>query len=113
MDDLNEENQEANDEIKPLPRKDSRRQRQQLRFAQEEDDDDDEEKKQQPKSPSSFKPPGRASRFLSICDPSLQLPGASLLRLRQLHRHATNDNDSLMFEDISDELLDTIPFQYN
>ena len=70
-------------------------------------------KKTTEKSPSSFKPPGRASRFLSIADPSLQLPGANLLRLRQLHSQAINNKDSFNFEDISDELLDTIPFKYN
>lgn len=105
MNDLNEDDQESKDEIMPLPRNDSRRQRQQLRFAEEEE--------KQPKSPSSFKPPGRASRFLSIADPSIQLPTASLLRLRQLHNQATNDNELLNLEEIPDELLDKIPFKYD
>jgi hypothetical protein len=104
MNDLNVDNQEIEDEIMPLPRRPSRRQRQQLRFAQEEEKEE--------KLPSSFKPPGRASRFLSICEPSLELPSASLLRLRQLHNQTTNDQDSLISDEISDELLDRIPFKY-
>lgn len=108
MDDSNAENDEANEEIMPLHQHEVRRQRKQLRFAPEEDDNDEKEK-----LPSSFKPPGRASRFLSICDPSLQLPGASLLRLLQLHNQATNNDDSLPSDDISDELLDTMQFAYD
>jgi hypothetical protein len=108
MDDSNVDKQEINEENISLRRKESRRQHQQLRFAEEED-----EKEKQPKSPSSFKPPGRASRFLSISDPSLHLSGASLLRLRKLHSQSTNDNNSLISGEISDELLDKIPFKYD
>ena len=100
MDDVQTDNQEAEDEIAPLPPKNPRRQRQQLRFAEEEE----EEKPEKP--PSTFKPPGRASRFLSIRDPSTELPGESLLRLQQLHNQATNG-------EISDELLDKLPFRYD
>ena len=110
MDDIDVDNQKPEDEVTPLPRQNPRRQRQQLRFAEEEVN---EEEKQQ-KSPTSFKPPGRASRFLSIYDPSIQLPSAaSLLRLRQLHSQATNAEGSSIPDEISDELLDKIPFQYD
>ena len=104
-----EDEEEIGEEIAPLPCKNPRRQRQQLRFAEEEED---EKKDKQEKPPSTFQPPGRASRFLSIRDPSLQLPGASLLRLQQLHNLATNSEDSSSFDDISDELLAKIPFRY-
>jgi hypothetical protein len=110
MDDAQVDSPETEEEIITIHRKNSRRQRQQLRFAPEEEEK--EEDKQQ-KSPSSFKPPGRASRFLSIADPSLQLPGANLLRLQQLHNQAINNQDSLIPDEISDELLDKIPFKYD
>jgi hypothetical protein len=110
MDEAQMNSPEAEEEIITLRRKNSRRQRQQLRFAQEEEEE--EEDKPQ-KSPTNFKPPGRASRFLSIADPSLQLPGASLLRLQQLHNRAINDQDTLTLDEISDELLDKIPFKYD
>lgn len=102
-----EDEEELGEEIAPLPPKNPRRQRQQLRFAEEED-----EEKKEDKSPSTFQPPGRASRFLSIRDPSLQLPGVSLLRLQQLHNQATNNQDSLFSGDLSDEFLLKIPFRY-
>lgn len=106
MDDLKVDNHEAEDETVPLHRNNARRQRQQLRFSEEE-----EEKPEKP--PSSFIPPGRASRFLSIADPSIRLPGSILSRLRQLHSKAKNNKDSFNFEDISDEVLDTMPFKYD
>lgn len=101
-----EDEEELGEDIAPLPQKTSRRQRQQLRFAEEEEDEKEE------KAPAStFQPPGRASRFLSIRDPSLQLAGASLLRLQQLHNLATNNQDSIYSGEISDELLAKIPFR--
>lgn len=102
-----EDEEEMGEEIAPLPQKNFRRQRQQLRFAEEEDEKEDKDDK----SPSTFQPPGRASRFLSIRDPSLQLAGASLLRLQQLHNLATNNQDSIYSGEISDELLAKIPFR--
>ena len=106
MDDLKVDNHEAEDETVSLHRKNARRQRQQLRFSPEE-----EEKPEKP--PSSFKPPGRASRFLSIADSSIRLPGSILSRLRQLHSQAKNKKDTLNFEDITDEMLDNMPFKYD
>lgn len=48
----------------------------------------------------------RATRFLSIIDPSSQLPNPqALMKLRQMHE------ESLLSDEISDELLDKIPFQ--
>ncbi len=108
MNDSNEKSQELADEVMPLPRN-PRRQRQQLRFAEEEE----EEEKQKVKSPTSFKPPGRATRFLSIYDPSLQSPGASLRRLQQLRGQVTIDTDELVSGEIPDELLNKLPFKYN
>jgi hypothetical protein len=109
MDGSNEESDEAKEEIMPLGQRDSRRQRKQLRFLEVEEN----EEEKQSKSPTSFKPPGRASRFLSICEPSLELPGASLSRLRQLHSQRLNDQDSSLSEEIPDEVFDKIPFKYN
>ncbi len=106
MDGSNEESDEAKEDIMPLRQRDSRRQRKQLRFSGVEEN----EEEKQSKSPTSFKPPGRASRFLSICEPSLELPGASLARLRQLHSQSINDQDS---SEIPDEVFDKIPFKYN
>lgn len=97
MDTLHEEGKETNDEITPAPTRSSRRQRQQLRFAEEEPTE--------PKSPSNFKPPTRASRFLSISEPSLGVPGANFLRLQQLHKQAVNE------EGITDSMLDKLPFK--
>lgn len=113
MSDQNEESQEVQEEIMPLPTVNSRRQRQKLRFSQDtEEKGDEEQQHQQPRSPSSFRFPTRANRFLSIADPSIQLPIASLLRLRQLHSRLSQDNNALISEEITDELLDKLPFRY-
>ncbi|CAF0811932.1 unnamed protein product [Adineta steineri] len=105
MDDINEENDEVKEEIITQQRTNPRRQRQQLRFSEEVVEEEEE------KPSSTFKPPGRASRFLSIAQPSLQLPGVSLLRLRQLHNKSIHNRDSFSSEEITDEQLDKIPFK--
>jgi hypothetical protein len=105
MEDSPIDNDEAKEEIMPLRPNNPRRQRQRLQFAEE------EEKPERSSVP--FQPPGRASRFLSICDPSLQLPGESLFKLRQLHNQTMNNVDSLAPEEITDELLDKMPFKYD
>ena len=112
MDDVQMNSPEEDEEIIALRRKNSRRQRQQLRFAEEVEEEEKDDDDQPQKSPTNFKPPGRASRFLSIADPSIQLPGANLLRLQQLHNRAIHDGDSSASDDIPDELLDKIPFKY-
>ncbi|CAF1234971.1 unnamed protein product [Rotaria sordida] len=104
MDGLNAKSQEeTQEEIMPLRTFSSRRQHQKLQFA--------EEKEQQEKSPSSLKSSIRTTRLLSIYDPSLQLPGAKLLQLQQLHNQFTQNNDLSISEEITDELLDKIPFK--
>jgi hypothetical protein len=108
MEDSKIDNHETEYEIIPLRRNNARRQCQQLRFSEEEKEEEKPEK-----SRATFKALARAARFLSICDPSLQLSGASLLRLQQLHSQATNNKGPINYNDISDELLDTIPFQYD
>ncbi|UJR27519.1 hypothetical protein I4U23_008803 [Adineta vaga] len=102
-DNSNEEQNEIKDEITPIRRKNSRRQRQQLRFSE-----DEQQEEKEPKSPSTFKPPTRASRFLSICEPSLELPSANFLRLRQLHDEKINQKSS---DEITDAEFDKIPFR--
>ncbi|CAF0804511.1 unnamed protein product [Adineta ricciae] len=93
---------EINDENASKDRKNSRRQRQQLRFVEDEPED------KEPKSPSTFKPPTRASRFLSICEPSIELPNVNLLHLRQLHNQTVDEKDST---ELTDEEFDKIPFK--
>ena len=94
---------EVNDENASKDRKNSRRQRQQLRFVEDEPED------KEPKSPSTFKPPTRASRFLSICEPSIELPKVDLFRLRQLHNQTVDEKDST---ELTNEEFDKIPFKY-
>ncbi|CAF2348238.1 unnamed protein product [Rotaria sp. Silwood2] len=88
----------------PLQTFSSRRQRQHLQFSQEEE----QGQQQQQKSQFSLEPSTRATRFLSIADPSFQLPGANLL---QLNNHITNVNNLSVSEETIDELLDKIPFK--
>lgn len=103
MEDIKEEHEEAKDEISPLKASNSRRQHQRIRFSEESEEVPKEKKK------LTFKTIARASRLLSICDPSTQLPSVQLRRLRQLHsRGSQNDN-----EEISDELLEKLPFKYD
>lgn len=94
---------EINDENASIRRRNSRRQRQQLRFV--EDEQEDKERK----SSSTFMPPTRASRFLSICEPSIELPKVNLLRLRHLHNQTVEEKDST---EMTDEEFDKIPFKY-
>ncbi|CAF2735247.1 unnamed protein product [Rotaria sp. Silwood2] len=88
----------------PLQTFSSRRQRQHLQFSQEEE----QGQQQQQKSQFSLEPSTRATRFLSIADPSFQLPGTNLL---QLNNHITNVNNLSVSEETIDELLDKIPFK--
>ncbi|CAF1934573.1 unnamed protein product [Rotaria magnacalcarata] len=104
MDDLNEYSQEAQEDILPLRTFNSRRQTRQLRFS-------DETQQEQPESPSSFKPPSRATRFLSIYDAAIQFPTINLRKLRKLHSQAKAEDNISITEEITDELLDTIPFK--
>ena len=73
--------------------------------------DASDEEQQGQTVPSLSRPHGRATRFLSISEPSAQLPSASLSKLRQMHSQLVNDQNALAFDDIDDDLLSKIPFQ--
>ncbi|CAF3403645.1 unnamed protein product [Rotaria socialis] len=104
MDDLNEYSQEAQEDITPLITFNSRRETRQLRFS-------DETQQEQEKSPSSLETPSRATRFLSIYDAAIQFPTINLRKLRKLHSQAKAEDNISITEEITDELLDTIPFK--
>ena len=85
------ESDEEQEEIMPLPS--SMRQRQERQPIEQ-------------ITSTTIKGPGRATRFLSIVDPSSQLPNpAALMKLRQIH------DQSQLNDEISDDVLDNIPFQ--
>ena len=98
------EGDEANDGIMPL------RVRHTYRRDQSTVDASDEEQQGQT-VPSLSVPQGRATRFLSISEPSAQLPSASLSKLWRMGRQLVNVQNAFALDQISDDLLSKIPFQ--
>ena len=99
---------EAREEIMPLHSSRSQRQHPSIAVTSGENED-----QQSARKTSTTKPPGRATRFLSIIDASSQLPSTALLKLRQWHDRSIHNNQSFLNGEITDELLDKIPFQYS